>query len=468
MIKSSAKILFYNDNSDSIVAAAGRISTTKGSAMEIYEKSCEKDLTKNIDLIHKIVSSGHTSVLEHAFLNLAFDQVSVFVEQFIIEFRLASFTVKSRRYVDFGNMGYVMPEFEGSEENSRQMMELYRKHMEFLFAEYHNLLEQGIPKEDARFVLPYSFRSNFYCTVNAREFVKIVNEMIFGRGKGYPEIVALGESLRKQCEEKIPFLSFGDGVVQEKACGIKSLFSVETKSVSDEIGDKDTDDSLVTVWDTSTDTPEEIICRAAMLEAGMERWQEIEVKEPALQKEVIREILSHGRKRELEQMNITVLFRGISLAGVTHLVRHRMQSVVVPKYIEICDFDSYILPKTIEKAGLKEKYENVFYETKRVAEQLKKMGMQDCDMIYLLLSGLKVPVLTTMNANELFTFIRLRTCQRAQWEIADHAIELLRILRKKHPVLFSLYGPSCYVTGKCPEGKMSCGEMEKVVRSFGE
>ncbi|EOS24017.1 thymidylate synthase, flavin-dependent [Lachnospiraceae bacterium 3-1] len=472
MVKSSAKILFYNDNSDSIVAAAGRISTTKGSAIEIYEKSCEKDITENIALIQKIMSSGHTSVLEHVFLNLAFEHVSVFVEQFIIEFRLASFTVKSRRYVDFGNMGYVMPEFGGEKEKSGKMRKLYEKHMDFLFAEYHNLLEQGIPKEDARFVLPYSFRSNFYCTVNAREFLKIVNEMVWGRGKEYPEIAALGESLRKQCEERMPFLKFGCSVEQEKSGRIKSLFSKEKEGSSwiddslagipSEFKHKDANENLVDLWNTSTDTPEEIICRAAMLEAGMEHWQEIEVKEPRLQKEVIREVLSHGRKRELEQVNVTAFFRGISLAGVTHLARHRMQSIVVPKYIEICSFDSYIVPKTIEKAGLKVKYENVFFETKRVAEQLKEMGMQDQDMIYLLLSGLKVPVLTTMNANELFTFLRLRTCQRAQWEIADHARELLWILRKKHPVLFSLYGPSCYVTGECPEGKMSCGQKGKV------
>ena len=34
---------------------------------------------------------------------MAFENVSVFCEQFIIEFRLASFTVKSRRYVDFAD-----------------------------------------------------------------------------------------------------------------------------------------------------------------------------------------------------------------------------------------------------------------------------------------------------------------------------------------------------------------------------
>ncbi len=479
MVKSTAKILFYNDNADSIVAAAGRISTTKGSALEIYDKSCEKDITQNINLIQKIVSSGHTSVLEHVFLNLAFDQVSVFVEQFIIEFRLASFTVKSRRYVDFGKMGYVMPEFGGGGENAKRMMELYQKHMEFLFGEYNDLLEQGIPKEDARFVLPYSFRSNFYCTVNAREFIKIVNEMVWGRGKEYPEIAALGESLRKQCQEKMPFLTFGCSAGQEKNSAIKDLIKKENKIPPFPAGvpsmennglegreSWDRRKNSVVLLNSSTDAPEEAICKAAMLEAGIENWQDISIKEPGLQKEIIREILTHGRKRELEQVDFTVLFQRVSLAGITHLVRHRMQSVVVPKYISICDYGTYIMPESIVKAGLKEKYEHVFHKTKKIVEQLEKEGMEDGDKIYLLLSGLAVPVVTTMNANELFTFIRLRTCQRAQWEIADDANKLLEILRKKHPVLFSLYGPSCYVTGDCPEGKMSCGQKEKVILCY--
>ena len=71
-----------------------------------------------------------------------------------------------------------------------------------------------------------------------------------------------------------------------------------------------------------------------------------------------------------------------------------------------------------------------------------------------------------MNANELETFMRLRTCNRAQWEIKACADELLSILREKYPVLFSLYGPACYMLGYCPEGKMTCGKMKEVKEYF--
>ena len=94
-----------------IIASGGRISTMDGTADEIYAKSLAAGQEKNEKLIGKVLSSGHTSVLEHCYVNLSFENVSVLAEQFLIEFRLASFTVKSRRYVDFSGAGYVAPDF---------------------------------------------------------------------------------------------------------------------------------------------------------------------------------------------------------------------------------------------------------------------------------------------------------------------------------------------------------------------
>ena len=71
-----------------------------------------------------------------------------------------------------------------------------------------------------------------------------------------------------------------------------------------------------------------------------------------------------------------------------------------------------------------------------------------------------------MNAGELYTFFRLRTCTRAQWEIRTIAVEALHVLRKAHPLLYSLYGPTCFMTGCCPEGKMCCGRQKEMQEFF--
>lgn len=103
MKRPGAYVIGISSTGEELCAASGRISTQKGTAIEIYEKSHDKE--KNASLIGKVTRSGHTSTLEHCFYNLAFSNVSVVVEQFMIEFRLASFTVQSRRYVDFGDCG---------------------------------------------------------------------------------------------------------------------------------------------------------------------------------------------------------------------------------------------------------------------------------------------------------------------------------------------------------------------------
>ena len=123
---SKAVIVGLTDTGEQLPAASGRISTQPGTALEILEAS--KDAQKNANLISKVTRSGHTSTIEHTVFNLAFQNVSVLVEQFVIEFRLASFTVKSRRYVDFGELGYFIPKFESTsihDKSLRKMLVLF-------------------------------------------------------------------------------------------------------------------------------------------------------------------------------------------------------------------------------------------------------------------------------------------------------------------------------------------------------
>lgn len=463
-MRGTATIINYNANAHGIVSAAGRISTTEGGADEIYENSLRNEDEVNVKLIRKILSSGHESVLEHVMINLSFDHVSVYVEQFMIEFRLASFTVKSRRYVDFGKMGYVVPDFSKYDGQDREYVEnLYKSHMDYLFDEYNFLVQAGVPKEDARFVLPYSFRSNFYCTVNARELIKIMNEMVYGRGKNFPELVMLGRSLFDQCEKVLPYLKVEK--LQEDSRGAIREYLESESTHAVRVEKPQTDEPVTLVHGTGQ--PEKIICRAAALNSGFNDWADIDIDDAGTQRKIISELLKNARKRELEQVHFSILFNRISLAGITHLVRHRMQSIVVPDYTFVCDFEKYVLPDSIVGLGLEDRYREVFRKSGEVAEELKQKGVDPFDRVYVLLSGLEIPVMTTMNANELYTFFRLRTCNRAQWEIKACADALLTILREQYPVLFSFFGPSCYVMGRCPEGRMSCGKMEEVCRNYG-
>ena len=51
---------------------------------------------------------------------------------------------------------------------------------------------------------------------------------------------------------------------------------------------------------------------------------------------------------------------------------------------------------------------------------------------------------------------------RAQWEIRNVANEMLKLCYQVSPLLFKNAGPSCVVSGKCPEGKMTCGKYKEM------
>ena len=86
---SKAIVLGMTCDGEKICSAAGRISTQQGTSIEIFEKSADSE--KNSSLIKKVTRSGHNSVVEHTFFNIAFCDVTAVTEEFMIEFRLASF-----------------------------------------------------------------------------------------------------------------------------------------------------------------------------------------------------------------------------------------------------------------------------------------------------------------------------------------------------------------------------------------
>ena len=299
-------LLSWTPDMEAMIASGGRISTMDGTADEIRAKSLAAGKEKNEKLIGKVLSSGHTSVLEHGYVNLAFENVSVLAEQFLIEFRLASFTVKSRRYVDFSGAGYVAPELPPV-----QAQALFDETVRELFRIYDELEAAGVPKEDARFVLPYCFCSNFFCSMNARELVHVMNELRYGRGKEIRELQELGESLFSQCEEKLPFLA-----VRKPGAYAKAPLPLRTGKLLEP-------EAQVTLLD-GTQEPERLICRAAYLARG-QQMPELTQRE---QTELLRALRSHadelplddfaahmnGRETEYEQLLVYFLYRHVPAA----------------------------------------------------------------------------------------------------------------------------------------------------------
>ena len=45
-------------------------------------------------------------------------------------------------------------------------------------------------------------------------------------------------------------------------------------------------------------------------------------------------------------------------------------------------------------------------------------------------------------------------------------METVKVIRQSFPELFGRFGPSCFVDGRCPEGRLTCGQMAETVQRF--
>ena len=450
---SVAIVLGMTDTDEKIPAAAGRISTQEGDASEIFAKS--QDREKNAKLISKVTRSGHNSTIEHTVFNIAFQDVSVFVEQFLIEFRLASYTVKSRRYVDFRKCGFYVPFLD-----NKELEDKFSETMEYLFNEYTSFVDAGVPKEDARFLLPYCLRSNFYCTVNARELLHMLRSMLYGRGSEFKELYDLGQQIYAQIEKMTP--------------GIVIDFDKRRPQNSDKITlgymfnnyeENKASDEAVTLLSYTPDA-EKCVARTALIWTRQYTPDAIEriISDEGNVNKIIDKVLESSRPRPLETINYTFRINGVSLSTITHFARHRMHGLMVPS-LTLTDRTKYIIPETVKSAGLLERYENAFAKMNELYMYLKENGCSEEQAVYCQLSGNTLDIVSSMNGRELMLFMRLRTCTRAQWEIQDFAVDMLRKLREVSPAIFSKYGPSCYVSN-CPEGAFSCGRAAELKEYF--
>ena len=117
------------------------------------------------------IDSKHYSVLEHLPLTFLIKDVSRVTEVQLIRHRIASYSIKSGRYTKANNtdLWYQIPK---SIMNNDSIMESYIKMNEYIYSFYNTMIEQGIPKEDARYILPQGILTDIVVSMNARAFIE--------------------------------------------------------------------------------------------------------------------------------------------------------------------------------------------------------------------------------------------------------------------------------------------------------
>ncbi|MFA6007109.1 MAG: FAD-dependent thymidylate synthase [Candidatus Shapirobacteria bacterium] len=157
------KLLAYTKDPEQVVAAAIRQCYASVGARELKQK-IDKETRQR--LIRQVLSSGHTSTLEHASFTFAIEGVSRVTEIHLIRHRVgASFSIQSGRYVKRNDAKYVIPQ---AVKNDKEIFKKYKKVLKEAQNLYTEMTDKGIKAEDARYLQPQSVEVKIVVTMNAR------------------------------------------------------------------------------------------------------------------------------------------------------------------------------------------------------------------------------------------------------------------------------------------------------------
>jgi len=174
------------------IARAARISHQASGREEDYSKAEDREL------IRKLRDWGHWSPFEFASATFYVEGVSRSCLAQLTRHRLASFMVRSMRYVKQKPEEVVIP--DSVEESG--LAEEYREKYAELHDLYQKSVEAGVPKEDARFLLPLGSKTSLYLKTNFREFRHIIE--LRGSQEAQWEIRELAESFHERLAEIAP------------------------------------------------------------------------------------------------------------------------------------------------------------------------------------------------------------------------------------------------------------------------
>ena len=164
------------------------------SPYDIYNSTDDEE--KMLNLIERVISSGHYSTIEHIQVTFAISNVSRACTHQFVRHRHMSFSQKSQRYVkEKGQFDYIIPPTIVKNEELKQkfvefMGEISKKYCEFT--------EAGIPAEDARALLPNAAASSIVASLNLREMIHLANLRLCTRAQ-----YEIRTMIKMMCDELI-------------------------------------------------------------------------------------------------------------------------------------------------------------------------------------------------------------------------------------------------------------------------
>ena len=173
----NVKLVTITPDAEKMMAYIARVSNPNNQENEKYA-----------GLLKYCIKHNHWSVFEQATMTLEIETTRAIAAQ-ILRHRSFTFQEFSQRYASTDHLGEIpIPDLRRQDEKNRQnstddLDEFVKQKLElqiktlFSSAEalYHQMLEEGVAKECARFVLPLATPTKLYMTGSCRSWIHYIN-----------------------------------------------------------------------------------------------------------------------------------------------------------------------------------------------------------------------------------------------------------------------------------------------------
>lgn len=161
------ELVTYTQNPEETIEKAARI---------CYDSKLG-DLEKRKKFLTGLVKSGHLSTIEHASATFKISEISRACSHEIVRSRLASFSQRSQRYCNEDEFNVVYPKtiaeskpYYDVDGNAISFQDKWKVTLALIENFYNEMVKAGIPKEDARYILPNACCTELYMSANFREW----------------------------------------------------------------------------------------------------------------------------------------------------------------------------------------------------------------------------------------------------------------------------------------------------------
>ncbi len=216
------ELLQYTGDPERVVSAAAKLCYSSSGVADILN-GLDKEAIQSF--LKKLMDMGHESPIEHVSFTFGIEGVSRSLLAQITRHRIASYSVKSQRYVKEGQFEFITPPAIAADSEAhaiylssmQQAQEAYNRLADRLSAQYFEAyMQEGIAEktacrqaekraiEDARFVLPNACETKMIVTMNARSLLNFFHHRCCSRAQW--EIRALANEMLKLVRGVAPTL----------------------------------------------------------------------------------------------------------------------------------------------------------------------------------------------------------------------------------------------------------------------